>query len=53
MSENDYNSDGDQRTYETPVTTTEETGTTSGPELAGRGVRSYPRTWGLPIRTEF
>ena len=39
MSEDDNNSGDDQSTYETPVTTAEETGTTSGPELAGRGVR--------------
>ena len=39
MSEDDNNSGDDQSTYETPVTTAEETGTTSGPELAGRGRR--------------
>ena len=39
MSENDNNSDGDQRTYETPATTSEEAGTPGGSELAGRGVR--------------
>ena len=39
MSENDNNSGDDQSTYETPATTSEEAGTPSGPELAGRGRR--------------
>ncbi len=39
MSENDDNSGGDQSTYETPATTSEESGTPGGPELAGRGRR--------------
>ncbi len=39
MSENDDNSGGDQSTYETPTTPSEEAGTPSGPELAGRGRR--------------
>ena len=39
MSEDENNSGDDQSTYETPVTTAEETGTTSVPELADRGVR--------------
>ena len=39
MSENDNNSGEDQRNDETPATTAEETGTPSGPELAGRGAR--------------
>lgn len=53
MSEDDNNSGDDQSTYETPATTSEEAGTPGSPELAGRGVRSYPRTWGLTNRTEF
>jgi hypothetical protein len=43
----------DQSTRGTTAPTSEETGTPGSPELAGRGVRSYPRTWGLTIRTEF
>ncbi len=39
MSENDNNSGDNQNTYETPATTSEEAGTPSGPELAGRGRR--------------
>jgi len=39
MSENDDNSGGDQSTYETPTTPSEEAGTPSGPDLAGRGRR--------------
>ena len=39
MSENDDNSGGDQSTYETPTAPSEEAGTPSGPELAGRGRR--------------
>ena len=39
MSENDDNSGEDQSNYETPATTSEEAGTPSGPELAGRGRR--------------
>ncbi len=39
MSENENNSGDDQSTYETPATTSEEAGTPSGPELAGRGRR--------------
>jgi len=39
MSENENNSGGDQSTYETPTAPTEEAGTPSGPELAGRGRR--------------
>ena len=39
MSESNNDSGDDQRTYETPATTSEEAGTPSGPELAGRGRR--------------
>ena len=39
MSENENNSGGDQSTYETPTAPSEEAGTPSGPELAGRGRR--------------
>ena len=39
MSENDDNSGGDQSSYETPTAPSEEAGTPSGPELAGRGRR--------------
>ena len=39
MSENENNSGDDQSNYETPATTSEEAGTPSGPELAGRGRR--------------
>ncbi|SVB61050.1 uncharacterized protein METZ01_LOCUS213904 [marine metagenome] len=39
MSENDDNSGGDQSTYETPTAPSEEAGTPSGPDLAGRGRR--------------
>ena len=39
MSENDDHSGEDQSNYETPATTSEEAGTPSGPELAGRGRR--------------
>ena len=39
MSENDNNSGDNQNTYKTPATTSEEAGTPSGPELAGRGRR--------------
>ena len=39
MSENDDNSGGEQSSYETPTAPSEEAGTPSGPELAGRGRR--------------
>ena len=39
MTENENNSGDNQNTYETPATTSEEAGTPSGPELAGRGRR--------------
>ena len=39
MTENYSNSDDDQSNYETPATPSEEAGTPSGPELAGRGRR--------------
>ena len=39
MSENDNNSGDDQSSYKAPATTSEEPGTTDGPELAGRGRR--------------
>ena len=39
MSESNNDSGDDQRTYETPATTSEEPGTPDGPELAGRGRR--------------
>ena len=39
VTENDSNSDDDQSNYETPATPSEEAGTPSGPELAGRGRR--------------
>ena len=39
MSENENNSGDDQSNYETPATPSEEAGTPSGPELAGRGRR--------------
>ena len=39
MSENDDNSGGEPSTYETPTAPSEEAGTPSGPELAGRGRR--------------
>ena len=39
VTENENNSGDNQNTYETPATTSEEAGTPSGPELAGRGRR--------------
>ena len=47
MSENDDNSGEDQSTDERPTTPSEEAGTPSGPELAGRGRRfgAYMIDW--------
>jgi len=47
VTENDSNSDDDQSNYETPATPSEEAGTPSGPELAGRGRRfgAYMIDW--------
>ena len=39
VTENENNSGDNQNTYETPAATSEEAGTPSGPELAGRGRR--------------